>query len=209
MERKYCVYCHISPSGKRYIGITCRKPEIRWNYGYGYKNSPHFSRAIQKYGWDSFQHIILYEGLTMREASSKEIELIHKYNTTNQSFGYNVSHGGMNEDQVFSQETKDKISIAKRGKPCSEWQKKHLSIVNKGKIPTNLDDLHKKNQKRVNQYDFDGNYIATYPSIRIASQECNLSENSIGLCCRGHYKRAGEYVWRFAEQSYECDANAR
>lgn len=92
----------------------------------------------------------------MREASSKEIELIHKYNTTNQSFGYNVSHGGMNEDQVFSQETKDKISIAKRGKPCSEWQKKHLSIVNKGKMPTNLDDLHKKNQKRVNQYDFDG-----------------------------------------------------
>ena len=198
MERKYCVYCHISPSGKRYIGITCRKPEIRWNYGYGYKNSPHFSRAIQKYGWDSFQHIILYEGLTMREASSKEIELIHKYNTTNQSFGYNVSHGGMNEDQVFSQKTKDKISAAKRGKPCSEEHRKHLSEINKGKIPANLEDNHKSIQKQVDQFDLNGEYLATYDSIRIAARENHANEAAIGNCCNGRYKTAGGYIWKFS-----------
>lgn len=35
--KSYTVYKHTSPSGKVYIGITCRKPEYRWNHGKGYK----------------------------------------------------------------------------------------------------------------------------------------------------------------------------
>ena len=31
--KSYTVYKHTSPSGKVYIGITCRKPEYRWNHG--------------------------------------------------------------------------------------------------------------------------------------------------------------------------------
>lgn len=199
MEKKFCVYCHISPSGKRYIGITSKKPEKRWNYGFGYHGNSHFTKAIKKYGWNAFQHIVLCEGLTMKEASAMEIELIRKYDTTNHDKGYNVSPGGMNEDQVYSAEIGRKISDAKRGKPCPEQQKKHLSMLNKGKMPTNIDDIHKQRQKRVNQYDIDGNYIATYPSIRIAGRECNVSENGIGLCCRGHFKKSGGYVWKFAD----------
>lgn len=199
MEKKFCVYCHISPSGKRYIGITSKKPEKRWNYGFGYYGNSHFTKAIKKYGWNAFQHIVLCEGLTMKEASAMEIELIRKYDTTNHDKGYNVSPGGMNEDQVYSAEIGRKISEAKRGKPCPEQQKKYLSMLNKGKMPTNIDDIHKQRQKRVNQYDIDGNYIATYPSIRIAGRECNVSENGIGLCCRGHFKKAGGFIWRFAE----------
>lgn len=198
MENCWCVYCHISPSGKRYIGVTSKKPEKRWNYGYGYHGNSHFERAIRKYGWDSFQHIIMLEGLTMEEASEMEIALIQKYDSTNKEKGYNISLGGINEGQVFSQETKDKISKAKRGKPCPQWQKEHLAVLNKGKIPANLDDIHKKNQKPVDQLDADGNYIATYPSIRIAGKECNVPENGVGLCCRGVNKTCGGYRWRFS-----------
>lgn len=37
MERKcYCVYIHISPSNKAYIGITSISPEERWDGGRGY-----------------------------------------------------------------------------------------------------------------------------------------------------------------------------
>ena len=60
-EKKYVVYKHVSPSGKLYIGITSQKPELRWNYGRNYKENPYFYNAIQKYGWDSFQHEILYD----------------------------------------------------------------------------------------------------------------------------------------------------
>ena len=34
----WTVYRHIAPSGKVYIGITCQKPEYRWNNGNGYMN---------------------------------------------------------------------------------------------------------------------------------------------------------------------------
>lgn len=56
----YCVYAHINKvNGKIYIGQTCRKPEYRWNDGKGYKECTYFYNAIEKYGWDNFDHEIL------------------------------------------------------------------------------------------------------------------------------------------------------
>lgn len=186
--------------GKRYIGITSRKPNKRWRGGRGYKDNEHFFRAIQKYGWDSFKHETLYENLTREDASAKEIELIALYETTNPSKGYNIAFGGYGGGHPTSEETKKKISDAKRGKPCPEHQKKWLSNLNKGKMPTNLDAIHKRNMKQVDQFTLDGEYITTYPSIRIASRELGIHENSIACCCRGKYKTAGGYVWKFATQ---------
>lgn len=74
----YKVYCHISPNNKVYIGITQQEPKQRWQGGKGYKENQYFYRAIQKYGWDNFQHEILFENLTKQEAEKKEIELIKK-----------------------------------------------------------------------------------------------------------------------------------
>lgn len=47
--KDYVVYMHVLPNKKRYIGITCRKPEYRWNYGKGYIENKHFYNAILKY----------------------------------------------------------------------------------------------------------------------------------------------------------------
>lgn len=54
----YSVYIHQNlTNGKRYVGITCKKPERRWGYqGAGYKSQTYFWKAIQKYGWDNFDH---------------------------------------------------------------------------------------------------------------------------------------------------------
>ena len=79
------VYVHINKqNGKRYVGITSQKVEYRWNYGEGYKNSPHFYAAIHKYGWDGFEHLIVKSHLSKEEASNLEKNLIinihhHKY----------------------------------------------------------------------------------------------------------------------------------
>ncbi len=97
----YCVYMHIVPkeiSGyaydKRYVGITSRNPEERWGKDGENYSRQFFGHAIQKYGWDNIQHVIVYEGLTQNEASQKEMELIEKYETKLGYKGYNASNGG-------------------------------------------------------------------------------------------------------------------
>ena len=72
----YTVYQHKNKiNGKVYIGITMQEPEKRWGVnGRNYKSSPHFYSAIQKYGWDNFEHNILFTNLTKEEACLKEQE---------------------------------------------------------------------------------------------------------------------------------------
>lgn len=80
---------------KRYIGITREKPEYRWGKnGKRYIASPHFYNAIQKYGWDNFEHVIYKENLTKNEAFDMERNLIKEYKTTDENYGYNISEGG-------------------------------------------------------------------------------------------------------------------
>ena len=78
VENNYCIYAHISPSNKAYIGITCQKPNRRWHGGSGYREQPKFYNAIKKYGWDNFKHIILFENLTESQACELETKLIEQ-----------------------------------------------------------------------------------------------------------------------------------
>lgn len=125
----WTVYYHINKiNGKIYIGITSKKrPEERWRNGKGYYDTPHFKRAIMKYGWDNFEHVVFAKLLTEDEACNMEKVLIKKLQTTNPEYGYNISYGG-NRGCRFkganapmygkhhSKETKDKISKSKTGK---------------------------------------------------------------------------------------------
>ena len=133
----YIVYQHKNKiNGKIYIGITSRTPQERWgNNGCNYKSSPHFYSAIQKYGWDNFEHNILFTNLTKEQACLKEQELIKHFNSMDRSFGYNSTSGG--EFFVMNVETKQKISQSMKGNKnslghiCSEEKKKKISDAQK------------------------------------------------------------------------------
>ena len=135
----YTVYQHKNKiNGKIYIGITSQKPEDRWgSQGCNYKSSPHFYSAIQKYGWNNFEHNILFTGLTKEQACLKEQELIKEYDLMNREFGYNSTSGG--DIFVMNEETKQKISQAMIGNqnglghPCSEEKKEKISNAQKGR----------------------------------------------------------------------------
>lgn len=77
-NNKWCVYKHTSPSGGIYIGITKQNPIVRWNNGFGYKRNPHFYNAIQKYGWNNFQHEIIFSNLTQEEAEKCYLRLLNE-----------------------------------------------------------------------------------------------------------------------------------
>ena len=107
--RNYTVYVHISPSNKYYVGITKQKVTRRWRYGSGYKQNKHFYSAIQKYGWNAFQHEIIANNLTKDEACKFEIALISVLKSNQKEFGYNKSAGGEGSSGVIpTEEQRDK-----------------------------------------------------------------------------------------------------
>lgn len=103
-KSNYCVYTHVNKiNGKMYIGISSTL-KTRWaSQGLGYKGCPKFYNAIQKYGWDGFDHIVLMNGLTPNMASEIEISLIAKYNLKEN--GYNQSRGGFARGECSSNTT--------------------------------------------------------------------------------------------------------
>lgn len=146
MDNCYTVYVHISPSGKRYYGLTCRQVKKRRLNGMGYIKNEHFYRAIQKYGWDAFKHEIVAEGLTREEACALEESLIAEHHTQDYRFGYNISAGG--EANRLAQSSKDKISEANKGKVRTEEMKRKMSEMRMGHSSSlkggTLSEEHKK-----------------------------------------------------------------
>lgn len=113
----WCVYKHTSPKGKVYIGITQRKPTVRWGkHGEGYKSNAHFWSAIQKYGWENFTHELIATGLTVDEAGETEKKYIAEYDSANPKNGYNIALGGQYGKR--GKETSENIS-----KRMKEWWK--------------------------------------------------------------------------------------
>ena len=92
-DRPYCVYMHLNKiNGKMYIGQSKNIHE-RWRCnGKNYFNSIKFFRAIKKYGWDNFYHIIIKDNLTKEEANKWEKDLIKNLDTIRK--GYNLEKGG-------------------------------------------------------------------------------------------------------------------
>lgn len=115
----FTIYMHKNKiNNKVYIGQTCQEVERRWKNGSGYASQPYFYNAIQKYGWDKFDHIILEENLTQEQANEREKYYIELYKATNSDYGYNCLSGGSNltgknnpmYGKHHSEETRKKMS---------------------------------------------------------------------------------------------------
>ena len=134
-ENNYKVYIHINKTnGKRYYGITKQEPKKRWQNGKKYGNNDHFTNAINYYGWDNFDHIVIARGLTEEEAKWLEIELIRELDTTNRDKGYNITKGGEGTNGYkHTEETRKNISKIHKGKTLSDETRKKLSEAMKGK----------------------------------------------------------------------------
>ena len=154
--KKFWVYIHTCPNGKKYVGITtASKPERRWREGKGYWYNKHFYSTILKYGWDNITHEV-FEVESEEEMYRKEVELISFYHSNDPEYGYNNSTGGEHSSLgcKHSEETRRKISeagkrVQKKVHSDPEYRRK-MSEVQK-KVHSDPEYLRKQSeaQKKV------------------------------------------------------------
>lgn len=219
----YSVYMHINKyNDKIYVGITKQKPENRWGLnGIKYKNKcPHFWNAIQKYGWDSFDHFVFATSISKESACEIEKTLIRLYNTQDRKHGYNTLEGGMaptlteevrakmsasmkgNKNGLgkpCSVEKARKISIAQKGKELTEEHRKNISSAKKGKTHKPLSeesrkkiaDNHEKKQVYCHELD------KVFESIQQCARELNIDPTRICAICKGKRKTCKGYHFEY------------
>ena len=223
MDRDYCVYIHTNLiNNKKYVGLTKQDPQKRWANGKHYSNSTHFKRAIEKYGWDNFDHQIVSFGLTSDEASKLEKDLITKFNTTNEKYGYNLDSGGsctthseITKDRIRqkitgikrSPETIEKIRRASTGnknslgkKQTEEAKRKNREAhLNKTHIVSGEMKhrimLHQKTRKEIVCIELN----RTFPSICEAARYVNGSQGTISSVLCGTRKTAYGFHWKYKQ----------
>lgn len=196
MAGKYILYEHRNKiNGKRYIGITNNKTKRWYGKGKHYAGCPYFYAAIQKYGWDNFEHNILIYDLTREEASRLEKHYIETFKTREKAFGYNLAEGGVNAPTMLgkhhSEETRKRMSEAALGRVISEEQRrKHSKWMSENMVG-------KRNSKSRAVRCLNTGEV--FESQRIAAQTMGVLQSKIWKCCNGEASHTHGLRWEYAD----------
>lgn len=215
MDKRYTVYIHRNKTNNKcYIGITSQTVNQRWRNGDGYllKNikgnyiQPKIARAINKYGWDNFEHIIWAENLQHDEACHVERLLIAMWDTINN--GYNITTGGegtigirrYGEDNPFfgkhhNDNAKRKISEANKhnqywlGRKHSEETKQAMRVSKTEKHKQSLSEHHadvkgNKNPRARKVIRLEDKKIFDY--LNGAAKEVGINKETLRKYCKAH-----------------------
>ena len=225
MSNNYKIYIHRNKiNGKVYIGQTKQPLKSRWNNGYGYKQCTKFWNAIQKYGWDNFEHKLIEDNLTLDEANRKEQYYIQKYNSIDN--GYNISIGGGSNygsgkniyqydlngnyikewfsisDIAEAFDVNDASSIynciSNKINSCFGFQ---WSYVKKEKIPpvkSKSEIISELKRKPVYQYDRNGIFVKKYDYLEEVEKD-GFNYKNVSECCKGKRISSGNYQWRYEQ----------
>lgn len=207
-SRRYVVYMHVFPNGKRYVGITGRPVEKRWKRGRNYRNNIYFTRAVEKYGWDNIEHIIVESDLTKQAAEDKERMLIAYFGSNDPKKGYNITSGGECAGKL-SIETRKKISEARKRQFDDPEFRKKMSECHKGITPPNKGiPMSEEQKKKVSlaKMGCEGHgkrkilCVETgivYESLTQASKETGANMGKLVDVCKGHRKTTKGFHWEY------------
>lgn len=200
----YVIYCFKNKvNGKVYIGQTIkslRKRVIQHMTNSRPTTKSHksyFHHALNKYGIDNFDLIVLERCVSQKELDERERYWIAYYNSTNKQYGYNIESGGNNGKKIkpFTDSHKKALIKANLGKHRSDETKSQLSKIHKEKWKdaefrskhiANINKIAGINKKPVYQYDLNENFIKKWESQAVvqeylygAKRKGNLKRNII------------------------------
>lgn len=133
-ERICGIYKFTSPSGRVYIGSSVN---IKKRCSFArYKQQPLLFRSFKKYGFKNHIHEII-ELCPVEHLMYYEIYYIWLYDTCNTPNGLNMTRGGEGGNgSKRSEETKQKMSAAQKGRKLSEERRLLCGLANLGKKHT-------------------------------------------------------------------------
>ena len=173
-----CIYAHISPSRKVYVGQTTRDPESRWNYGNGYKANRYMYSAVKKYGWAAFEHVILAKDLTQDEANTLEQNFITLFKSADRRYGYNIQEGGRSAGGM------------------SDEAKAHMIALKSGDNAPNARD--------VAVFDLDGKRVATFTCISYAALAYGIRRGTLITHLRKGTGTCHNLIFRYVDDVGDC-----
>ena len=209
-EKKYIVYLHRNKiNNKCYVGQTCQKPEARWGlHGNNYKDQQYFYRAIQKYGWNNFEHIILETNISSDKIDERECYWAGYYHAlAPEGYCLQVGKNNYKQSSLISNENYSQASLKKwqnleYQNKVSQGRKqmwKEASPECKERMLSNLDRNGAGGKARSKKVECIETHII-YASTREAERLTGIGHGNISLVCNGKRKTAGKFHWRYVEE---------
>ena len=176
-NNEYKVYCLLFPDGKRYIGST-KLSMAKRIFRAKYEQQKKVQAAIDKFGWDKIEVIVLCEGLTWEGAHETEQKFIDYYDVLNPEHGYNTQKVLCNQNSEEARRKNRESSL--------KFYEKHPEM--KAQIRSKL---------------FCRPVIClgtgiVYPSIANCGKTMGIHPGSIGHVCRKERNYAGGYSFAYA-----------
>lgn len=185
----YCLYAHVNPTNDNvYIGIS-KNLKARWkNKALGYKNCDKIYNALNKYGWEYFDHVVIRENLTKEEACELEKQWIWLFKTANMS--YNITDGGEGTAGIHRTERhKQILREYMSNRVVSEESKRKMSETKRA--------LH-IGAKKIYAFDIrTKELVNVYNSVTDAAQAVGVAGTNIAKAARGKRPSMGGFIWSY------------
>lgn len=171
-----------------------------------------FQEAIATYGANSFEWTQIDTANDSNELAEKEKKYIIEYKSLDD--GYNRDSGGGFNKIVYQYDIENGSLLNKFN--CLEDAGKSINSSKKSISSACLNVNHTyrgyywsyfytepfkpnkdKRLKEVNQYDLNGNYMATFKSVSYASKITGISKTGIAKTCRGERFQSGNFKWKY------------
>ena len=166
-------------------------------------------RAIEKYGIENFSIEEVEETNNPEEREKYWIEYYGSFKN-----GYNATLGGDGKPYIDYDLVVATYRELKNQRKVAEKLNIHYDTVSyilkakKEPVLSHLEVAQKATGKIINQYDLNGNYIQSFPSVKAAADMLGKvtatskeATSHISDVCRGKRKTAYGYKWKFADEN--------